>query len=433
MSQYLDRTIEPPVSGFSQISIPYPELFILPNGVEIYAIDAGDQPVNRITVSYDSGIMNAIIPDALQLSVQMLREGTTSYSGSEISNTLDYYGAWLKSDVLTGNTIVSLWSPNKSTSHILPILKEILLAPTFPIKEFETLRQKRKAQYLLSQKNVTYIASQLDKQMVFGKDHPINHILNADEIENLSRDSLMSEYVRAFSRKPKVFVAGEIKEILPIVLDLFSQFSYDTAASTPIEIIPMQPVSSQTLIKDVDAEHQSSIVMSIPTIDRSHEDYISLRLVVMALGGYFGSRLMTNIREDKGYTYGIQANLYGYREGGVISISTNTAPQYVDAVIKEVKYEMQRLCEQPMEEDELNVVKNNAMTSLAAILDSPFSIMDHHISHFHNGTPKDYLEKQIVAIKSLTKDDVLELSRKYLNEDKLLISIAKPAEVAGNL
>ena len=100
---------------------------------------------------------------------------------------------------------------------------------------------------------------------------------------------------------------------------------------------------------------------------------------------------------------------------------------------KEVKYEMQRLCEQPMEEDELNVVRNNAMTSLAAILDSPFSIMDHHISHFHNGTPKDYLEKQIAAIKSLTKDDVLELSCKYLNEDKLLISIAKPAEVAGNL
>ena len=94
---------------------------------------------------------------------------------------------------------------------------------------------------------------------------------------------------------------------------------------------------------------------------------------------------------------------------------------------------MQRLCEQPIEEDELNVVKNNAMTSLAAILDSPFSIMDHHRSHFHNGTPKDYLEKQIAAIKSLTKDDVLELSRKYLNEDKLLISIAKPAEVAGNL
>lgn len=432
MSQYLDRTIEPPISGFSQISIPYPELIILPNGVEIYAIDAGDQPVNRITVSYDSGIMNAIIPDALQLSVQLLREGTISYSGSEISNTLDYYGAWLKSDVLTGNTIVSLWSPNKSTSHILPILKEILSAPTFPLKEFETLRQKRKAQYLLSQKNVTYIASQLDKQMVFGKDHPINQVLNADEIENLSRDSLKSEYIRTFSRKPKVFVAGAIKEILPIVVDLFSQFKYDNAVSTPIDIIPMQPVSSQTLIKDVDTEHQSSIIMSIPTVDRSHEDYISLRLVVMALGGYFGSRLMTNIREDKGYTYGIQANLYGYREGGVISISTNTAPQYVDAVIKEVKHEMQRLCEQPMDEDELNVVKNNAMTSLAAILDSPFSIMDHHISHFHNGTPKDYLERQIAAIKSLTKNDVLVLSRKYLNEDKLLISIAKPAVNANN-
>lgn len=429
---HLDRTIEPPIRGFSQISIPYPELYVLPNGIEIYAIEAGDQPVNRITVSYDSGIMNAINPDALQIAAQLLREGTTSYTGSEISNTLDFYGAWLKSDVLTGNAIVSLWSPNKSTSNILPIFKEILLAPKFPLKEFETLRQKRKAQYLLSQKNVTYIAAQLDKQMVFGYNHPINRVLNADENDALSLENIKLEYVRTFSRKPRVFVAGMIKEILPDVFDLFSKFQYDNQASTPVEIVPMKPVCSQTLIKDVDAEHQSAIIMSIPTIDRSHEDYISLRLVVMALGGYFGSRLMANIREDKGYTYGIQANLYGYKEGGVISISTNTAPQYVDAVIKEVKYEMQRLIEQPMGEAELNVVKNNAMSSLAAILDSPFSIMDHHISHFHNATPKDYLEKQIVAVNSLTKEKILELSRKHFNEDKLLISIAKPAAVVNN-
>lgn len=426
MTQHLDRTIEPPVRGFSHLSIPYPEIIKLPNGIEIYAIEAGDQPVNRITVSYDSGLVNAENPDALQLAINLLREGTASYSGSKISETLDYYGAWLKSGVLTWNTTVTLWSLNKSTLNLLPILKEILLCPTFPEKEFVTLRDKRKAQYLLSQKNVSFVASQLDKKMVFGEGHPMNYTLSADEIEALTIDDIRAEHQRVFSRIPKIFIAGEIKELLPHICVFFQQFDFSNATTTPYTVRPMSPSEGKTMSADVDTEHQAAIIMSIPTIDRKHEDYIALRLVVMAMGGYFGSRLMANIREDKGYTYGIQASLLGYKEGSVISISTNTDPQYVDEVIKEVKYEIRRLIEDPMDVEELQVVKSNAMTSLAAILDSPFSIMDHHISHYHNGTPENYFEKQIEAINSLTAEDIMNLSRKYFVVEKLLISIAKP-------
>lgn len=428
MTHLTDRTKEPPVKGFSKLSIPRPTLTTLANGIELYALDAGDQPINRITVSYPSGLMEAQAPDTLLLATQLLREGTQSYSGSEISETLDYHGAWLKCDALSHNSAVSLWSLNRSTTQLLTLLRELLFSPVFPEKEFATLRDKHIAKYLLSLKNVAYVAAQSDKKMVFGERHPMSRVLDADEIGKLTADDIRSAYQHAFSQTPKVFVAGNISELIPAVTDFFSDFEYGTASIEQQNIIPMQPeTGGKTTVSDVDAEHQAAIALSIPTIGRDHPDYIPLRIVVMALGGYFGSRLMTNIREDKGYTYGIQANLLGYREGGVISIMTNTAPQYIDAVIEEVKHELQRLCDQPMGDDELSIVKNNAMTSLAAILDTPFSIMDHHISQFHTGTPQDYFEKQLDAINSLTPNVITELSRKYLDIDSLLISIARPS------
>lgn len=271
------------------------------------------------------------------------------------------------------------------------------------------------------------MASRNDKKLVFGASHPINRMIDAEGIDALSTDDIQAACRQAFTPAPRLFIAGNLEEVLPAVSDFFGRLDYNAPAADQ-NIIDMQPLpGSHTFVIDVDAEHQAALAISIPTIDRNHPDYIALRLVIMALGGYFGSRLMANIREDKGYTYGIQANLLGYREGGVISIMTETATQYIDAVINEVRHELIRLREQPMPDDELFIVKNNAMTSLAATLDTPFSIMDLHISQFHTGTPENYFEKQLEVINSLSTPQILELSQKYLDIDRLLISIARPA------
>ncbi|MBD5258306.1 MAG: insulinase family protein [Barnesiella sp.] len=427
MTQHPDRTKEPAVRAFDTLRMPEPTLTKLPNGIELYALNAGDQPLNRITVSYASGLMEAVIPDALSLAAQLLREGTESYTGSQVSETLDFHGAWLKCDAGSHDTTVSLWSLNKSTVNLLPLLKEILTSPAFPEKEFATLRDKHKARYLLSQKNVGYMAAQIDKKNVFGENHPMSRILNAEEIESLTTDDVRAAYKQAFSTAPRVFVTGEITDLLPEIIEFFSEFEFADSSHPAQNILPMRPVAAGTVATcNVDSEHQAALAVSIPAIDRSHPDYIPLRLVVMALGGYFGSRLMANIREDKGYTYGINGNLLGYREGGVVSIMTNTAPQYVDSVISEIRHELNRLREEPMDEEELAIVRNNAMSSLAAILDTPFSIMDHHISHFHTGTPDDYFNRQLEAIKSLSSNQIMELAQKYLDPQRMIISIARP-------
>lgn len=428
MTPSLDRTKEPPVKEFETLTLPAPELTILPNGIHLYTLEAGDQPLNRITLSYGSGSIEAEIPDALQLAVQLIREGTKAHSGREISEILDYHGAWLKADALTHDTVVSLWSMNKSTKRLLPLLKEIVTEPVFPEAEFTTLKQKHKARYLLSQKNVTFVAAQNNKKQLFGPGHPINHILDESQIEAITRSDVQSAFNKAFALPPRVFVSGgEIKALLPDIIEFFSNFEIAIPSSSSQIILPMTPVKApDTVMADVDAEHQSAISISLPTIGRHHPDYVPLRLVVMALGGYFGSRLMANIREDKGYTYGIQASLLGYREGGAVTILTNTAPHYVDAVIAETKNEINKLRDTLMDDAELSNVKSNAMTSLAATLDTSFSIMDQHITYMHNDAPEGYFAKQVDAIKALSPEQIADLAQKYLDPDKLLISIAGP-------
>lgn len=168
---------------------------------------------------------------------------------------------------------------------------------------------------------------------------------------------------------------------------------------------------------------QSAISFSIPTIGREHPDYINLRLAIMALGGYFGSRLNKNIREEKGYTYGITANLLGFREGAFVEIRVQCDPAYVESVIAEVKEEIRRMVDEPLSEEELNAVKNFAMTTLASILDSPFTIIDHHISNHHLHIAPDYFDAQLGAISNLSAATVSRMISEHVDAEKMSVTI----------
>lgn len=422
----LDRQTPPELFAFPPISVPQPNMATLNNGIEVYWLDLGNQPINRITLSFDSGLLETNSPDALQIAAQLMREGTASLSGREISEQLDYEGAWLKIDTLSHNSMINLWSLNKSTLKLLPILKDIVTSPTFPESEFATIRDKQSAKARLSLKRAPYVASLIDKRQVFGTEHPMCRVLTPDEIDAVTRGDIIDAHRAAFMTRPRVFVVGEVKEMIHQLIEYFQSWPY-VESGRKQKIMPMRPLKGGSRAEQaIDAEHQAAVELSIPTIGREHPDYIALRLAVMALGGYFGSRLMSNIREDKGYTYGIQANLLGYREGGVLSITSSTAPQYVEPLIAETVKEIARLATEPMEDAELHIVKNTAMTALAATLDSPFNIMDHHITHFHAATPERYFEKQLHAINSLTAHQIQDLMARHLPVDKLLISIAKP-------
>ena len=169
---------------------------------------------------------------------------------------------------------------------------------------------------------------------------------------------------------------------------------------------------------------QSAVAISLPAIARSHPDYNPLRMTVTALGGYFGSRLMSNIREDKGYTYGISAALLGSLDGSYITINAQCDNRHTEALIEEVRKELTDMVRRPLDESELDRLRFNVASDLASTLDSPMTMMDYYELNLTVGTPADYFEARRKTLADITPEKVCEMAGKYLNPDMLRISIA---------
>lgn len=421
------RSTPPEVTDFPPLAIQYPIVTSLSNGIKIFIIEAGEQPVNRLTLSWECGMTDVDDTVAMALMAKTLREGSVNYSGKEISEVLDSNGAWLKIDPLSHNFTITLHSLNKTAAAVLPLILDMIENPVFPKIAIETIKEKYAATTEINLKKVATLASIADKRLTFGKNHPLaTQNPTPDQIRSITVARIKKVWENTIAKKaPHVFIAGHTTGISAAVNEALVSKAYNNSGVNR-RIIPFNPEREASVYVESPDALQSAIYLSIPTIPRNHPDYIDLRLAIMALGGYFGSRLMANIREDKGYTYGINAAQLGYLEGGVTTISCQADPRYVNPLIDEVVKEINTLRDTPMEYDELTSLKRFAMSSLASTLDSPFSIMDHHINHIHVATPENYFELQQKAITQLTPERISEVVAKHLDLSKMKISIAGP-------
>lgn len=421
----LDRSTPPTIKDFGHLSVPQCRRLTLDNGIKLSVIDHGEFEVNRLTMSWIGGANDVDSLSTLILATDLMREGSEWHSGAEIAETLDFNGAWLKSNIHSHHSSLILHSLNHRFSHILPTIFESITSPRYPTAEFEISREKIAKRKELNLSKVAYLSNQSNHQLIFGDNHPCAKDETPDEVRGITHDNVENLHHKVFNANGcELFLAGRITpEIEDAVNKTFSQLKYNDDFISH-RVIPMLPAQNKLQIINVDEALQSSITMSIPTINRNHHDYIDLRYAIMALGGYFGSRLMTNIREDKGYTYGISSALLGNWEGGVMTISTQCDNRYTQAVIKECKKEIELMKTDNFSAEELNRLKRYAMSQIAGILDSPFSIMDYYENQRHVLTPIDYFDRMQHSLKNLSSQRIATLAQQYLHLDEMRISIA---------
>lgn len=421
----LNRTIAPPIKEFEKLEIPLCRILILDNGIKLNIIDHGEFDVNRLTMSWNGGAYDVDNFSALMLATELMREGSKSHSGAEIAEILDYNGAWLKSNFHSHHSSIVLHSLNSKFDNVIPSIVESITSPTFPTQEFEINREKLATRKDLNLTKVAYLSNLSNQKLIFGENHPCSKEETSSDIRNITIYDVQNIHNSIFTANGcELFLAGRITpQIEDCINNNFGQLPLATNAFSQ-RVIPISPSTKNLDIIDVAHSMQSAITMSIPTIARSHPDYIDLRYTIMALGGYFGSRLMTTIREEKGYTYGISAMLMGHWEGGVATISTQCDNSYAKQVIDEVKNEIEQLKQNNVDNDELNRLKQYAMTQIAGILDSPFSIMDYYENMRHVLTPTDYFYSMQQSLNNLTSERITTLAQQYLNVDELRISIA---------
>lgn len=421
------RSVPPRVCRVTPLPLPPVRTFTLDNGVTVVIHHCPDLAIARFSIVTAGGAAEAQFPQIASLAAVMRSEGTTSMTASEIAQVLDYNGAWSRSDVSPHHIATSMFVLTERVADVLPVLKEIVFAPTFPHKELSINIERFAAQADIISTTSRFNAAVASRRLTYGASHPFAAVPTAQSYRNTTRDEIVEFHSKyAIPADATIFITGNITPALEeTIRKFFCSCHSEIINQSQLNVQPFDP-SPGGILETVPVEHsvQSTVLVTIPAIPRSHLDYLHLRLAVKALGGYFGSRLSQNIREEKGYTYGINAALLGYREGGIVQISTDCDHKYAKMVVDEILAELRRLESEPLSPLEMERLRQAETSGLIEITDSPFSVADMYQTIYSNGLPCDYYAMRCAAIQSLTSDKVSALASMYLNPDRAITVVA---------
>jgi zinc protease len=419
----LDRTIAPDFQAIQSISIPDVQTFTLANGQPLHLISVPQQPVMRLECIFEAGnwrehALPSVLPGAAQFAIKLLAEGTASRSSAQISDYFDRYGAFV--DLNSGPDRASLvvYCLTKYLPDVLPLVREMLTEPTFPEKEFADLKNITQQGLKVNLEKNSYVAGTRFREKLFGLTHPYGRTQQPDTLDALDRNAVQSFYEQAISRQPfRVLLAGQAGQAeVDLVNTWLGQLPIapvaDALATPPTPIVHDL---SATLVSKPESL-QSTIRLGKPLFTRAHPDFFKMLVTNEVFGGYFGSRLMKNIREDKGFTYGISSNLVSFRHAGYFMIGTDVKKEFTQQTLDEIGNERHRLQTEPVSADELTTVQNFMAGEFVGSLNTPFEVADRYKVILLDGLPADFLTNYIANLRAVTPADIQQMARQHLTD-----------------
>lgn len=413
---------QPPLVMPSAIEIQAAEKHVLPNGIALYALPANDFEVLRATFVFRAGSSVQRTPFSASATANLLAEGTRRFTARELAERLDYYGSWYDVNLDRDYAYISFATLSKFYRETLEAAAEILLHPVFPEEELRTYCEKRKQRLQIDRQKVDVQAREAFAQALFGAEHPYGISYDGTLYDTLTRSDV-EEFYRTHYTAENCFVvcSGRITdEERQAVAAIAERIPHGDAAR------PEFPAPQTT--REVKVAHagavQSSIRIGRLLFGREHPDFVGMQVVAAALGGYFGSRLMQNLRERHGYTYGVVAAMVNFDRAGYLAIATQVGTDATEAALGEIYAEIERLRTEPMDEEELTLVKNIMAGEMMRILDGPFGIADVTIENILCGTDNSVIDANLRRIRAMTPADVQRLAQKYLVREDLVTVVA---------
>lgn len=423
----IDRTIQPSICQPEQLAVQEPESMVLPNGVRLFLLRAGDNEVVRLDLLFGGGRWQQDYVLQALFTNRMLREGTRKYTAAQIAEKLDYYGAWLELSNASEHSYVTLYSLTKYLPQTLEVLESMVKEAVFPERELATIVDNNIQQFKVNCSKVDFLSHRGLVHSLYGDKHPCGRLVREEDYRRITADLLRDYYCRFYhSHNCTVYLSGLITdEVLHRVVEVFGTEAFGQGDSLPVKRTFQVVTDSRKRFFSERADAlQSAVRMGMLSLSRQDPDYLRIRVLNTLLGGYFGSRLMSNIREDKGYTYGISSTIVPYPDHGMFVISSETANKYVEPLICEVYHEIDRLQNDVPSVEELKMVQNYMLGELCRSYESAFSLADAWMYVQVSGLTGRYFEDSLEAVKSTTPQDIRELACRYLDKDALKVSVA---------
>ena len=392
---------------------PYKK-FTLKNGVDVYTVEAGAEEVMSIEWVYYAGNWFEDKNLVAATTNLMLKNGTSAKTAFEVNEHFEYYGSYLNRSCHSETATVTLHCLTKHIKELLPVVKELLTDSVFPEEELAIAKQNMKQRLKVSLKKSDFVAGRLIDVYLYGEQHPYGRFSREEDFDALTREQLIGFYKNYYLQgKLVLFVAGRLPADLEGMLnENFGDLSNKSIAENKFAIHKSEE-KKYRISNDPDGV-QGSIRIARPFISRHHPDYMKAQVLNTLFGGFFGSRLMDNIREDKGYTYGIHSYFQNHMHDAAWMISTEAGKDVSEATITEVYKEMKILREELVEDDELLLVKNFLMGTVLGDLDGPFHIIARWKNIILNNLDENYFYQSVDTIKNITAKELQDLANKYL-------------------
>jgi len=412
----LNRQIAPDFKQVSTINFIQPTHKKLNNNVPVYTIYSGEQDLVRIEFIFNNVKWDVEKPlQAIAVSA-LLNNGTSTLSSKEIAQKIDFYGAFFQTEYVQDHSSVTLYTLNKHLAAVLPIVRDVLTDSQFPQQEIDLYIQNQKQKLQVNLKKNDILARKEFAHALFGNT-AYGVDIQARHYDELKREDLTAYFKAAYAPDNcTVIVSGKFEEASFELLNSEFGQNWEPGYATKNDF-SFSTTPRAVIYKERADAIQSAIRIGKLAVNRTHEDFAGLQILNTVLGGYFGSRLMNNIREDKGYTYGIGSGISSLQDAGYLFIATEVGAEVCAAALTEIYKEIEILKNELVGEEELTLVKNYMLGSMLGSLENVFSHADKFKNIHFFGLGYDYYENYIAKVKAITAEDIKLLANKYLNKE----------------
>jgi zinc protease len=414
----LNRSVAPPIYPVQHLHLPKPVLLHLSNGIPLWVLDFPDQQVLRIDVVYRAGRPEETKKLAARATSRLLRDGSKHHSGGEIAEIFDYYGGTFSAPSGLDLSSFALSCLQKHSTSLIPLFAEVLQEPLFPEAELETFKRTNIQALQVELEKVEVLAYRHITEQIFGSAHPYGYNSVVEDYQALERSDLVRHYETWHTPSNcRIIACGRVQEETIRLLDVHFGQNTSKGAVPKWDAPPPPDLQPQKLHIPRPKSLQSAIKTGRRAFSRRHPDAEGLFVLNTILGGYFGSRLMTNIREKKGYTYNIYSTLDMMLHDGCFYIATEVSPEKTTAALRAIFAEMKKLREQPVPEEELTMVKNYLLGMLLNGLDGPLNTSDLVRSYIIEEIPWESFDSMVHTIRTISSEKLQALAQEYLRQE----------------
>ena len=413
----LDRTLAPPFNRSTSFELIQPQKKILKGGAEAYFILGGTQEVSKVEIVLTAGRWVEKNWGASYFTANLLSKGTKKKKSFEIAHLLDLYGAHLEISPGLDFVSVSLYILNKNFEPAILLFLELLNESVFPQEEFDLLKSIYLQNLKVNYEKTSFLASRLVRKNLFGEAHPYGKELDEADIHQLTREGLVQHY-STFFKEGTVLVSGRVSEKNQnLIADLFSSFAHNGTVRNDFSRQDLK-YSREVLPKE--GSVQATVRLAKNSVSKTHPDYIDALFLNHILGGYFGSRLMKNIREDKGLSYGISSSLHALKNDSYLVIGADVNRENLDLTFDEITKEIKRLRTEKIDEEELNNARNHFIGGLQLEITTSFAHADKIKTIVLYNLPHNYYQNMITRIDAITADDLIQIAGQHFAEDSFI-------------